>query len=116
MAKLILVVEDESAVRELMVLLIDNENDLNATGAGSGFQALELLRTINFDLITLDLNMPEIDGNTFLTELKNVAPLTPVIVVSATPQNLISHSQVKAVVPKPFNIEQLMEVIKKFSG
>ncbi len=115
MAKLILVVEDESAVRELLVMLIDDEDALNATGANSGFQALELLRTISFDLITLDLNMPEGDGNTFLKELGKVAPATPVIVVSATPQTLIPHSQVKAVVAKPFDIDQLMAVIKKFS-
>ena len=115
MAKLILVVEDESAVRELLVMLIDEENGLNATGANNGFQALELLRTINFDLITLDMNMPEIDGNSFLKKLSKVAPSIPVVVVSATPKNLIPHAQVKGIVVKPFDIEKLIVVIQKFS-
>ena len=58
MAKMILVVEDESAIRELLVALIDDENYTNAVGAASGLDALKLLETVTFDLITLDMNMP----------------------------------------------------------
>lgn len=115
MAKLILVVEDERAVRELMVTLIDDEVDLNATGAGSGFEALELLRTLHFDLVTLDLNMPGGDGNAFLKELKTFAPGVPVIVVTSTPEALSKNPQVKATIKKPFDIDELMDLIKEFS-
>src|SRR5436309_2918167 len=98
MAKMILVVEDESAIRELLVTLIDDEDYTNAVGAASGIDALKLLETITFDLITLDMNMPFMDGNAFLKELSERAPSIPVVIISATPQSLKPHRQVKAVV------------------
>src|SRR5437764_14152925 len=106
MDKLILVVEDESAIRELMLAIIMDDGYCRAVGAGNGLHALDLLQSAAFDLITLDMNMPVMDGNTFLTELSKVAPSVPVIVVSATPKILKPHKQVKAYITKPFDIEQ----------
>src|SRR4051812_39216189 len=113
MAKLIMVVEDEIGIRELLIEVIEEEGSFNAVGAGSGLTALNLLKTIIVDLITLDLNMPIMDGNTFLSELSKVAPLIPVIVVSATPKMLNPNKQVKASIGKPFDIEQLLLAIQR---
>lgn len=110
---MILVVEDEKAIRELLVLLIDDEINLNAIGAINGLQALDLLETNSFDLITFDMSMPIMDGPTFLNNLSKVAPSMPVIVVSATPETLKPNKQVKASIAKPFDIELLIKVIQK---
>ena len=65
----ILVVEDEDAIRDVLVAIFNDEDDYKGVGAENGLKALELLKTITFDLITLDMNMPEMDGNAFLKEL-----------------------------------------------
>ena len=53
------------------------------------------------------------DGNAFLKELTKQAPFIPVVVISATPQSLKPHRQIKAVIAKPFDIDQLLSGIKK---
>ena len=116
MTKLILVVEDEDNIRELLVDIIDSEDNYKATGASSGSVALDYIKTITFDLITLDMNMPEMDGNDFLKELSNAAPSIPVIVISATPKKLKPHKQVKASIAKPFDIEQLLSTLEEHFG
>src|SRR5690349_13681502 len=116
MPKLILVVEDEESVRDLLIQLLSEEG-YTVTGAPSAIKALQLLKTLVFDLVTLDLSMPEMDGNQFLKELEKSVPNIPVIiVVSAQTELLKSNSQVKAVIQKPFNIEQLTAVIEKYTA
>jgi CheY-like chemotaxis protein len=115
MKKLILVVEDEEAIRELLVDMIDTQDNYKATGAVSGSEALVLLTTITFDLITLDMNMPGMDGNDFLKELSKIMPSLPVIVISANPKKLKSHNQVKAVIEKPFGMVELLSTIASFA-
>lgn len=113
MQKIILVVEDEVAIREVLVAIINDEDDYKGVGAENGLKALELLKTITFDLITLDMNMPEMDGNAFLKELSKAAPSIPVIVITAAPKELKSHSQVKALLTKPFDIEHIISAVEK---
>jgi CheY-like chemotaxis protein len=114
MTKLILVVEDEAGIRDLLVELIDGEDNYKATSASNGLVALDYLKTITFNLITLDMNMPEMEGNEFLQELSKVAPTIPVIVITATPQKLRPHKQVKASIAKPFEIDELLSNLKSF--
>ena len=116
MEKLILVVEDESAIRELIIEIINEKNYCKCSGAGSGSRALELMKTITFDLITLDMNMPEMDGNGFLKELSIIGSAIPVIVITATPKSLQLHPLVKEVIAKPFDIEQIITVLDQHIG
>ena len=113
MIKLILVVEDEDPIRDLLVHLIDSKDNYKATGASNGSVALDYIKTFTFNLITLDMTMPKMDGNEFLAELSKVAPLIPVIVISASLKMLKPHKQVKASIEKPFDIEQLLPTLKK---
>src|SRR4051794_25399071 len=112
MHKLILVVEDETPIREILIELFNDEDHYKGIGAGDGLEALELLKTITFDLITLDMNMPKMNGNTFLLELSNVASSIPVIVITANPKTLKSHPQVKDVIAKPFDVDQILSSVR----
>ena len=113
MPKLILIVENDQAVRQLLVKTLTSEG-YQLAEAANGARALELVKAVVFDLLTLDLEMPDMDGNAFLAELAKVASALAVLVISATPTKLEPHPQVKAVIAKPFNIEQVFAMVEKY--
>jgi len=113
LGKLILVIEDDDTIRELIADMLKEEG-YNPSDAGDGARALELLAAFTFDLITLDSSMPKMDGNKFLEKLTKQAPSIPVIVISALPNEIKPHPQVKAKVAKPFDVGQLLAVIDKY--
>ena len=81
----ILVVDDHPTTRLKLSLGLQQQGHAVAE-AGNGLQALERLRSDSFDLILLDIVMPEMDGYQVLKEMKKDVTLrdTPVIVISAS--------------------------------
>lgn len=81
--KKILLVDDHSIVRDGLRNLIELESDLEVTGeAASGAEAIQLIRSENFDAMVLDISMPDKNGVDTLHDLKHVAPDLPVLVLS----------------------------------
>lgn len=80
----ILIVDDHEANRALMGRYLE-QNGIDFGLAGSGREALEILAAGSFDLVLLDMRMPEMDGFAVLKEMKADGSLRniPVIVVSA---------------------------------
>ncbi|MCW5625069.1 MAG: response regulator, partial [Burkholderiales bacterium] len=79
----VVVVDDSALVRKLLTELIDAEPDLEVVGAAPDpVVAREMIRTTNPDVITLDIEMPRMDGLEFLDRLMRLRP-TPVIMVSS---------------------------------
>ena len=80
----VLVVDDSALVRELIsdTLLVSDELELAGT-AKNGREALDLFAQLRPDVITLDIQMPVMDGLTTLRELLRLHPV-PVVMVSAT--------------------------------
>lgn len=107
MDKHILVVEDDHLVRQLLLRLVRHAG-FSGTGAATGGEALDVLDTRSFDLITLDMRLPDMTGTVFLDRLSQKEVITPVVVVSATPYDFDLTSQVKAVVRKPFSMQELI--------
>lgn len=79
----VLVVEDDDVIRELLCDLVTRMG-LTPLPAGNGLLAMEILEFQPFDLVLLDLAMPEIDGYQVLQRIKNDLNLrrVPVIVLS----------------------------------
>jgi two-component system chemotaxis response regulator CheB len=79
----VLVVDDSPLHRKLLVDILASSRDFEIVGkAADGEQALRLATTLRPDAITLDLEMPKMDGFTFLRILMSRQP-TPVVVVSS---------------------------------
>jgi len=78
----VLVVDDEPAMREMLVSLLD-ESGIQAHGAGSAREALAMSSEADFDAVISDIRMPEKDGVTLLSELREARPETPVILMTA---------------------------------
>ncbi len=112
------------------ILIIDDEPDmlsgcaklLSAMGNNpfpvqDGKQAMELLEYEEFDLIFCDLLMPDIDGMQILEQVKQLAPITPVIIFSAygTIDRAVAAMKAGAFdfIEKPFEADDLRIAVEK---
>ena len=78
----VVVVDDSALVRGLLSEIIDRQSDMQCVGvAADPLQAREVIRAANPDVITLDVEMPRMDGIDFLARLMRLRP-TPVVMVS----------------------------------
>ena len=86
MAINVLVVDDSAFMRKVVSDMINSDPRLHVVGtARDGLDALEKVRTLPVDVITLDVNMPRMDGLEFLERLMEEKPL-PVVMLSARVQ------------------------------
>lgn len=79
--KKILIVEDEKSLSHALELKFSNLG-FQTTVSGNGEDALKALKQSSFDIILLDLMMPQMDGFAVLTEIQKQQIKTPVIVTS----------------------------------
>jgi len=80
----VLVVDDSAAVRRTLRILISEDPELEVAGvAANGRIALAMLEQTVPDLVTLDLEMPEMDGPATLAHLRSKHPRLPVIIFSS---------------------------------
>jgi two-component system chemotaxis response regulator CheB len=78
----ILIVDDSVVVRRILTDALSAEPDLEVISAAHGRIALAKLVQVNPDLVTLDMEMPELDGLSTLKELRKTHPKLPVIMFS----------------------------------
>jgi len=113
--KKILIVDDDEDLHLLYSLYLKG-SDYNVVKAYNGEEALAAVQAEKPDLIILDMIMPVMDGETFLTTLRTEkSDDTPVIIASVNdkiPQKLIDIGNVYSTLKKPFKIESLIEKIK----
>lgn len=79
----ILLVDDDEMVRDLLSLRLETKG-FETAQAPDGKAGLALLEAEQFDLVVLDLLMPEMDGLSFLSATREMADLPPILVLSAT--------------------------------
>lgn len=78
-----LIVDDSALIRQIMTDLLSKDDEIEVIGtAQDPYVAREKIKTLNPDVITLDVEMPRMDGLTFLEKLMAGRP-TPVIMVSS---------------------------------
>lgn len=78
----VLVIDDSALIRKLLTEIINSQPDMEAIGsAPDPLVAREMIREMNPDVLTLDVEMPKMDGLDFLEKLMRLRP-TPVVMVS----------------------------------
>lgn len=113
----VLIVEDDPDVRLITRLSINKIGGMNATEASSGKRAVELVEQNRFDLILLDVMMPEMDGPTTLSRIRNIDNGVDVPVIFLTAKALPKEIDrlltfgVQGVITKPFDPMTLSQVV-----
>ncbi|HEY3299337.1 MAG TPA: response regulator transcription factor [Methylophilaceae bacterium] len=81
--KKILLVDDHAIIRQGLKNMIDLERDIEVTAeASSGQEAIDLIRQQPFDVVVMDIAMPDKNGVDTMRDLKHVAPDLPVLILS----------------------------------
>src|SRR5687767_8195706 len=82
----LLIVDDSALVRKLLTEMLSRDREIEVVGAAADpYAARERIKQLNPDVITLDVEMPRMDGLTFLENLMRLRPM-PVVMVSSLTQ------------------------------
>jgi len=123
---LILVVDDDPDLVEAVCMKLENEN-FRVAKAYDGNEAWQKIKEEPPRLIVLDVMMPEKDGYAVCRELKNDPQYKDITVVlltavgEAVPSTNYTHMDGKTsladeFIPKPIDMDELMEIIKDYAG
>ena len=115
--KKILVVDDEANIRELYREELEDMG-YEVTTVADGAEALAALDTAKFDLVTLDMRMPDIDGIETLRKMKEKDNTLPVVICTAYEEYKHDFGSwcSDAYVVKSAVTSLLLETIKKILG
>lgn len=114
MAK-ILVADDEPELLELIKFTLESEK-YDVTTVIDGKRALDAARLNKFDLIVLDVMMPQIDGYHVAHDIAQDPKSPPILLLTSrdfnTDQAAIKGSGASAFLSKPFEVTELLNVVK----
>lgn len=78
----VLVVDDSALMRKLLTDILSSDADIDVVGAAEdAYQARDMIKQLNPDVLTLDIEMPRMDGIQFLRNLMRLRPM-PVVMIS----------------------------------
>ncbi|MGQ0508660.1 MAG: response regulator [Myxococcaceae bacterium] len=118
----ILVVDDSAMMRQMMVACLRGEPNLTFAHAGNGLEAIEKLSLQPFDLMLLDLNMPDIGGLEVVQFVRGQDQLKtlPIIVVTTrgdeTSKQRVLEAGASRFMTKPFTPEGLLAEVRGLLG
>lgn len=117
----ILVVDDSSSMRQMLSFTLKSEGH-DVTEAEDGVIALNAAKGKNYDLVLADVNMPNMDGISLISELRKLpgykgTPLLMLTTESASDKKQSGkNAGATGWIVKPFNSEQLLAVINRALG
>ncbi|MEH6579412.1 MAG: response regulator [Amphritea sp.] len=118
----VLVVDDSSMARKVIIRVLTNLGIVNVTQAIDGSDAIKLLQDATFDLIVTDYNMPEVNGLE-LTEHVRQSPNhshVPVLMVTSEASDAhlenVAQAGVNAILDKPFQPENIQRLLTSMLG
>ncbi|MDH5517301.1 MAG: response regulator [Gammaproteobacteria bacterium] len=118
---LILTVDDSASMRQMVAFTLKGAG-YDVVEAEDGQKALDASKTKQFDLVITDVNMPVMDGITFIKHLRAEAKykFTPILMLT-TESSADKKAEGKTAgatgwIVKPFNPDQLLAVVKKVIG
>jgi DNA-binding response OmpR family regulator len=112
----VLIVEDDPAIRRLVKLVLQREG-FQVEVANDGIEAVLKMGLVDYDVIILDLMMPNLDGFSFMNTMAEHNPelLRCVIVTSAASPGVINERMKGTpflMMPKPFDIQELVAHVR----
>ncbi|MFT7003583.1 MAG: two-component system LytT family response regulator [Sulfurimonas sp.] len=111
----ILVVDDEELARKRLLRMLRTLEYTNVVEAKDADEALELFKNDNFDIVFLDINMPQVSGLEVGYEFKYINPNVSIIFQTAYEEHALKAFDIGAVdyLIKPFSIEQVKNSLER---
>lgn len=115
----VLVVDDEEGVRDLFKQFLEQYNCHHVV-VEDGKAAIQALRRQPFDLMFLDLKLPDLGGDAVFEQARKEQPDLPVVIITGYPDNdmlsrILQHGPV-TVLSKPLRLEQIRKTLKILAG
>jgi DNA-binding NarL/FixJ family response regulator len=93
----ILIADDHQIVRAGLKTLLAGYDDFAVAGeAGSGAEAIRMVRDADFDIVLLDITMPDMNGVDTLKQIKRARPELPVLILSMHPEDQYAVNLLRA--------------------
>lgn len=113
----ILVVDDAAFMRLVLKDILKNLGYTNIIEASDGVVAIEQYKKFKPDLVTMDVNMPKMDGVQALKQIIKINPMAKIIMVTAVEQRYIVQEAIrngaKDYIVKPFDRAMVGTVIER---
>ena len=114
----ILVVEDNVEISEALSFFCDAEKDIDCEVINTGQEGLDRIRAEKFDLILLDLAMPDFTGLDVVKSLNGLIESRNIVIFTASSdQDILKelrNSGIKEIFKKPFSLDDLIKLIEKY--
>jgi len=115
----ILVVDDDPIIARLFREALEGAGYTVVT-AGNGAEGLRYVERLDFDLLFLDLKMPEVDGAELLRRIRKLRPEVPVTIITGYPDSKIMRRALEqgpfAVMRKPFGVPDIIDAVNHARG
>ena len=114
----VLLIEDDSAVAQSIELMLKSES-FNVYTTDLGEEGVDLGKLYDYDIILLDLNLPDMSGYDLLLKLKEMMETVPMALMTGfgyDPGHSIVRARqagLQAVLYKPFRLDQLLETVEQ---
>lgn len=111
----VLISDDDAGIRNLL-RMVTEKSGCRVETAANGFEALQKMRSSQFDLLLLDLMMPMMNGYEVAEAMKDLHPRPAVIVVTAGAESAedlerLDGRVVGSILRKPFDIRKLSDLV-----
>jgi len=112
----VLVIDDDAGMRSTLFDILE-ETGYEVRGYGKGGEALDWLKRNPFDVVIVDIKLPDMDGMKLLEQIKLINPESAVVIITgyASVESAVEAMKegAYAYTIKPFNIDELRTIVKK---
>ena len=112
----ILIVDDDESIREVLTSILTDEGYI-VDAVDTGEEAIKATHEKFYNLVLIDIRLPDIEGTKLLTELKDTVPKMRKIIITGYPtlQNAIEavNKGADAYIVKPINMDEALKTIRE---
>ena len=112
----ILIVDDDESIREVLTSILTDEGYI-VDAVDTGEKAIKATHEKFYNLVLIDIRLPDIEGTKLLTELKDTVPKMRKIIITGYPtlQNAIEavNKGADAYIVKPINMDEALKTIRE---